>query len=181
MNKAAAICVLISLFSSEQAAGQSLLRADVDQLKVAFVYNFSKYFTWPPGAKWNDSPHFNICIDSVDVASGHFPSLGGQVTQDKTIRILDLSQGGTDIAEECHIWYIAGEDYPARQALIQETGGTDVLTVSDRENFSNLGGVLELVIVQNKIKFRVNTEAAARKRLGASSFLLRLALPAGQG
>jgi hypothetical protein len=50
-----------------------------------------------------------------------------------------------------------------------------VLTVSDMDNFGRRGGMIRLVLDQNRVRFRINAEAARQNEVVISSKLLRMA------
>jgi hypothetical protein len=51
-----------------------------------------------------------------------------------------------------------------------------VLTVSDIPQFARRGGMIELVLAGNKVRFEINVAATARAGLTLSSELLKLAV-----
>jgi hypothetical protein len=53
--------------------------------------------------------------------------------------------------------------------------GRNILTVGDMEGFSRDGGVIRFVVENNRIRFRINVDAADAAHLTISSKLLRLA------
>ena len=50
-----------------------------------------------------------------------------------------------------------------------------VFSVSDRDNFAESGGVAQLILENNRMRFVINLAAAQRARLQLSSKLLSLA------
>tara|TARA_R110002073_G_scaffold12108_2_gene54116 strand:- start:265 stop:819 length:555 start_codon:yes stop_codon:yes gene_type:complete len=149
---------------------------DLDQLKVAFVFNFSKYFTWPENGKWSDIENFNICVNDSKASNAYFTALAGEISQGKTIDIIDISEGSIDIGKTCHIWFIDQASFSKNRARLEALGSSDVLTVSDYPGFYLAGGIMEFVRVGNRMKFRINSQAAEDKRLSVSSFLMTLAM-----
>jgi len=149
--------------------------AGINQLKVAFVYNFSKYFTWPDSPKWADSDQFSFCIHDNSVADGNFASLLTQMTQNRIIVVRDAPRDAQAIIDQCHIWYVDNENYAGSRLLLEEIRNADVLTISDMAGSSQENIVIELMVVNNRIQFRINNGLIADKGLNASSFLLRLA------
>jgi hypothetical protein len=59
--------------------------------------------------------------------------------------------------------------------LLRVVEGVAVLTVSDLETFTEIGGTATFLIDENRMRFFVNMEAARRSRVQLSSQLLRLA------
>lgn len=58
---------------------------------------------------------------------------------------------------------------------MQALKGASVLTVSDGDRFADLGGIAQLFIENNRMRFAVNAAAAERARIHLSSKLLTLA------
>ena len=59
--------------------------------------------------------------------------------------------------------------------LFKALEGHSVLTVSDMEGFAQQGGVINLVIRNQRLGFEINEDAAQRANLKISSKLLKLA------
>lgn len=148
--------------------------ADIDLLKVAYIYNFSKYFTWPETDEWRFSFELNICINNSDVAYGSFSSLEGKVSQGKKIHIITLNEIDTEIKIMCHIMYLEVDGFSEYQENTVDLQSDGVLTVSDYKGFSAMGGIIELIEDGNLIKFKINTIAANRNGLKVSALLLEL-------
>jgi hypothetical protein len=53
--------------------------------------------------------------------------------------------------------------------------GRSILTVGDTEGFAEDGGIIRFVTEKNRIRFRINVDAAEAAHLVISSKLLRLA------
>jgi hypothetical protein len=59
--------------------------------------------------------------------------------------------------------------------------GRSILTVGDTEGFAQSGGIIRFVTENNRIRFRINVDAAEAAHLTISSKLLRLAEVAAPG
>ena len=51
----------------------------------------------------------------------------------------------------------------------------NVLTISDLDNFAYAGGIVQLITLEDKIRFEINLKSAQRAKLKISSKLLKLA------
>ena len=91
--------------------------------------------------------------------------------------ILEVSQSAPDGPPRrgCHILYLSG--VTASQAATLVTGLRDapVLTISDVEEFTRLGGIAPFFFHRGQLRFNVDAESARRARLQISSRLLALA------
>jgi len=59
--------------------------------------------------------------------------------------------------------------------ILDTIKGAPVLTVADMDRFAHRGGMVNLYLEHNKVRFEINVKAAAEAKLKISSKLLRLA------
>ncbi|PYV15768.1 MAG: hypothetical protein DMG21_14080 [Acidobacteria bacterium] len=59
--------------------------------------------------------------------------------------------------------------------MVGNLNGSSALTVGESAGFAGLGGVINLTVEENKLRFEVNLDAAERAGLKISSKLLSLA------
>lgn len=76
---------------------------------------------------------------------------------------------------ECHLIFIALSEKEQRATLLTLLAGSQTLTVSDIPDFAQNGGMIELVLEKNKIRFDINLPAAQKENLIIRSELLELA------
>ena len=75
----------------------------------------------------------------------------------------------------CHILFIGSPDRKRLGEILRAVGNAGVLTVSDAEDFLQLGGAVRLIVEGGTVRFRINVEVAERAGLKISSKLLSLA------
>lgn len=149
----------------------------LSQVEAAFLYNFAKYVTWPAGA-------FAAADDPLAIGLlGEDPlgeELARTVAREKPVqgRALRLVRGRTaaELAH-CHIIFIGKSEEPwlAEHLAALRGAGSHALTIGEAETFLTAGGVIRLVVEQNKVRFDINVRAAERAELTISSKLLSLA------
>jgi YfiR/HmsC-like len=79
-----------------------------------------------------------------------------------------------DIAN-CQILYISQSETAHLGRLIALMNGKNVLTVGETDEFSDAGGVIRFLLVQNKLRLRINVDSANAAQVTISSKLLRQA------
>ena len=165
----AAIAIL--LLTPMPAAAQDVTEP---VLKAAFIYNFAKFTEWPADVVPAGGPLL-FCVLG-DAATGE--ALAGAV-KGRTLagHIMEVSQSAPDGPPrgECHVLYLSG--VTASQAATLVTGLRDapVLTISDVDGFTQLGGIAQFFFDHGQLRFNVHAESARRARLQISSRLLALA------
>jgi hypothetical protein len=138
-------------------------------VKAAFLYNFSRFVTWPvpPGQPFvvgvlGENP-FGDALESI---------AGKPVGGDRlAVRLL---QSAEEIGA-CRILFVAASEERRLPEILRRTALLPVLTVSDMERFAQRGGIIGLRTVDNRIRLEINAAAAQRAGLAISSQLLRLA------
>jgi hypothetical protein len=148
------------------------IAADIEELKVAFVFNFSRYTTWPEAALAAED--FTFCIAGRPSLIDKFNILVGQITHQKAIRVVPMQAPDAAI-QMCHVLYISVDYQADAKQLLASLGNEPLLTIGDSKGFAADGGMVELMAVDNKITFRINNTQALDKNLYISSRLLRLA------
>lgn len=145
-----------------------------DDLKIAFVYNFTKFISWP-SEKFADSAAFDICVVGKEDLVRRFQTLQGQRAQDRTIAVAGVT--GAAEARACEVLYVQSASLGSASATATLASVQDlpILTISDGAPFNDSGGVIELKENNNKIAFSIDEQHADAKQLDISSQLLRLA------
>jgi len=75
----------------------------------------------------------------------------------------------------CHILFIASSEQYRLQKLLAWANQRGILTISDMRGFVKQGGMINLVMVNNKISFDLNQAAARSASISFGTQLLRLA------
>lgn len=140
---------------------------DVDPaLEAAFVYNFAKFTDWPDSMA---SLPFTLCVaDRRDELFAAFHRLEGKPVHGRELHVRRLNSPPE--ALHCHVIFIgdgAVGDY--------QHAAPAALTVGDSEGFAGGGGVIGLIVQDNRMQFEVNLDAVRRANLKLSSQMLKLA------
>jgi hypothetical protein len=161
-----ALCMLLAWPGSGQAdeAPQTEYR-----LKVAFLYNFARFVTWPG----MPAGPFTLCLLGSDPLGDAIDTLQNKPVKERQIRILHLDSPAR--AGQCQLLFIGRSDTRRLHEVIARLGGQPVLTVSDIDGFVASGGMIGFRLIDNKVSFEINTGVAGAAGLSISSKLLALA------
>jgi hypothetical protein len=77
--------------------------------------------------------------------------------------------------DHVHVLYVGKSETPHLGSILEGLKGKSILSVSDIEDFSYRGGIVRFLIANNKVRFRINVDAAREANLQISSKLLQLA------
>jgi hypothetical protein len=139
------------------------------QVKAAYLFNFTKFVEWPADAIPASSP-FTICVaDHNPFGPALATLLNGETIQGHrlTTRVV------RDVHPACQVLFFP-RNVPAGSYL-RRLRTSPVLTVGATREFLTQGGIINFIIEDGKVRFEIDQEAATRAGLKISSRLLRLA------
>lgn len=167
-------CVLLLAFGCVSAGSAQMNAVEENSVKAAFTYNFAKFVEWP-AELWTQAAKMRVCLagGSGDAFAQALNGLAAKPpVQGKEIQVVQLAR--RDEVRSCHMLVVADEG-PGGDAWLAAAQGLPVLTVSDRPQFIDRGGMIGLLVEGDRVRFEANIEPAQRGNLKLSSQLLKLA------
>jgi hypothetical protein len=168
----AAVCALAARPAGAAANGVQGSRATA--VTAAFLYNFAKFTEWPREALPDGAPLVLCVMQDAPLAAALREETSGRTVEGHPLVVRQTDGKGP--LRSCHILYAANLDAARAAALLQNVQPAPVLVVSDFEDFSRLGGTAHLFVEDDRMRFAINVDAAARAGLRISSRLLSLAV-----
>lgn len=143
-------------------------------IKAAFLYNFTKFVDWPGGETTPAAAPFVIAVIGDDPLG---PALD-EAVRSETVHGRPLTvqriKSGQPVGD-CAILFISQSEAGHLDAIIRQTGGRPILTVSDVEGSAAKGVMINFVLKNKSVKFEINRQRAEQAHLKISSKLLGLA------
>lgn len=159
------------LCSSTMLTGQA--KPSEYAVKAAYLLNFGKFMRVPSSAE-SSVNSFNICVVGEDPFGRSLDQITTNEQIDgRPVRVLRLDEADP---RQCAIAFIGGSDERRIGQNIAALKDSDTLTVSDAPDFLKHGGMIQLLLVSNHVRFSVNLDAVRRTHLTLSSDLLRVAV-----
>lgn len=172
----AAICLIICgafLWRPSQAPAQNADQAEY-RVKLAFLYNFAQFIQWPPEVFHDPGAPLNICVAGPNPFQGEIEgSLHGRAVWGHPITIRKLKPG--DDPRACQMIFVRASEKKTAGRILAALKGASTLTVGESKGFADMGGVVNITLDENKLRFEINLDAAVQTRLKISSKLLALA------
>lgn len=139
------------------------------QLEAAYLVNFMKYVDWPA----NNRPYATICLFGRETLGPFLAAYEGRSVGGKELRIRRANS--PDDMANCQLVFIPDVEEARISAVLRWVHGQPILTVSDSDGFTRLGGGIELTRSSGRIQFIVNAASLSGNGLTPSSQMLRLA------
>jgi hypothetical protein len=164
---------VIALFLNIQQVKAQTKPALEYQVKAAFLYNFTRFVSWPSSAFNSPTAPFVIGIVGNDPFGSYLEDIIDQEKVDGHPIIIQHYSDAKDI-NNCHILFIpAGDDNKIKETLAAATH-QNILTVSGADKFVNWGGVIGFFKEDNKLRVQINMRAAKAAGIEISSKLLKI-------
>lgn len=146
---------------------------DADQVMAAFVFRFPQFVQWPDSAV-AAADHVELCVGEAEpVAAPLRDIVEGQRLNGRPLAVRTV--GRPDEVDGCHLLFLP-EHEPARHALLAAAHQRPVLTVGSSERLLEEGGMIRLFILDRRIRFEIDADAARKAGLQVSAQLLALAV-----
>lgn len=142
-------------------------------VKATYLYKLAPFVDWPPQEFASPSAPFHICVVGQNPFGEYLTSaVAGRRygTHPFQVRTLDVLRAD----EDCQIAFI-GHRQPERvREALDAVSGRPVLTVTDAAAMDH--AIVQFVIDRGRVRFQIDTGAAARNHITISSKLLNLAM-----
>ncbi len=148
----------------------SLSSPTEEELKTAFVYNFLKFVSWPE----INSQNIYLCFVGETKLEPYLLSLDGKKIRKKLVKVREIKKIDSNLSQ-CHAIFVGKVSKKVMKQILQEAEKNMILTISDVSGFVESGGIIEIFLFDNKIRFKINLFVANKSGLKISSRLLKLA------
>ncbi|MGH7521916.1 MAG: YfiR family protein [Gemmatimonadales bacterium] len=149
-------------------------RAPEHQVKAVFLFNFAQFIDWPATGAPDPATPLIIGI----LGNDPFGSLLDEIVRGERIGARPFEvrryRQVADI-EGCNILFVSRSESARVPQILEALKSRPILTVSEGNAFAKQGGMIQFVNDKNRIRLRINLEAAQAVNLTISSKLLRVA------
>jgi hypothetical protein len=147
-------------------------------IKATYLYKFAPFVTWPESAFDSPNSPFVMCIVGEDPFGPLLDqAVAGQRVGQHAIIVRRLQK--VDKGASCHILFVGASRGQTAADVLALVKGAPVLTVTDSVGAN--ASVIQFVVQDNRVRFRIDGQAAAQNGLVISSKLLSLALAPRRG
>jgi YfiR/HmsC-like len=144
------------------------------KIKAAYLLNFAKFIEWPSNRFPQPTTPIIFGVLGQDPFGGNLEkTIGNKSVDRRPLRIQHLQE--TDDLTQCHILFISPTEKRRLPRILESLRGTSVLTVSEMDQFTQFGGMINFFKQENTVRFEINVEASRTAKLKISSKLLQVA------
>ena len=142
------------------------------QLKAVFLFNFAQFVEWPPTAFPEAKAPLVIGVLGEDPFGPYLDeTVRGEKVNNRPLVVQRFRR--VEEIKTCHVLFVSRSERERLGQILPSLKGRNILTVGDAEDFAVRGGMIRFVTEKNKIRLRINVDAAKTADLTISSKLLR--------
>jgi hypothetical protein len=143
------------------------------QVKAVFVYNFSHFVEWPAQAFSDPKAPFVIGVLGEDPFGARLDeAVHGEQIDQHPLQVRRF-HSIEDVGGDCRILYIDRAEASQLKQILAALDHRSTLTVSELDDSSQRGVMIQFVNENNRIRLRINVDSARAAGLTISSKLLR--------
>lgn len=167
------LTALSGLLLRPVAWGQDL-EANEYQIKAAYLLNFPNFVDWPGSASNDSQSPLRLCLVGSDpLGSALSRMMADRLSRGRALLLRRVSR--TEPFSDCQILYISPSESKYLPQILESVHNVSALTVGETDRFVEEGGMIQLVMEDNRIRFKINPSAASEAGIRISSKLLALA------
>lgn len=162
-------CAVAALLLCVGCAGASADDTLEQRVKSAFLFNFAKFVSWPPGKLAGATDPIVYCVlEREPLAPTLQDALSGKSVDSHPLVLRRVIR--PEEMRDCHIAYLGTAEVSRLPAL----AGSAVLSVYDSDA-PQRNGTIRFYLDERKVRFEINAAGAEREGLQISSRLLGVA------
>ncbi len=147
--------------------------AELARKKAQVIYSLALFVTWPDNCFSHVDDNFRICLlgETSPTLRQALSELGTQ----KSIRghaIEFFEPQHPSEQQSCHIAFVGAVAEQQLDSLLEQLHQHSILSISDRPDFAELGGIVGLLQIKQRVRFGINLDAAATAKLSIRAQLL---------
>lgn len=148
-----------------------------DQVKAAFLYNFTNFIEWPEQVWPNNDAPIVISIVGNDGFAGLLEkTVSGRKSQGRGFRVQRYATwpGWTAPIRVSHLLYIEDSTVAKPETIAADLGGAAVLVVGNGPEFARRGGMIQFLRQGDRVVFEINRRVTEAHGMKISSRLFQV-------
>jgi hypothetical protein len=145
-----------------------------DTVKAAYIHKFLSYIEWPATALPADNGPLRVGVVGADKVFNDLTTIAaGHPVQGRAMQVVRVTQ--LEEADDVHLLFVGRAAWKDLAAWVGATKAAPVAVVTDAPNGIELGAALQLILVDDRVRFDASISAAVRAGVRLSSRLLAVA------
>ncbi len=173
-------CWVTLFFAGVASSFASAAVSQEYQVKAAFVFNFTKFVEWPPNRFSSAEAPIVLAVLGRNPFGDELETLVRDRLVDGrrlVVRRLASAEAAKATGAIFHVLFVAAGEESLFASLEEFRPRTGALTVGESDRFAALGGMMNFVVAESRVRFEINRAAVAAAGLKLRAQLQKLAVP----
>jgi len=144
------------------------------ELKAAFLYNFTKFVEWPPDRFADTNAPLVLGIAGDSPCRAELELIAKDRKSNGRALVIKPLQSAREV-KDVHMLFVSASEDSRLDEWLASARGAAVLTAGESAQFLKRGGMINLFLEGEKIRFEINMEPADAVGLKVSAQLQKLA------
>jgi hypothetical protein len=165
---------LVSLLTFDRGLAADPAPLAEHQIKALYLYNLTKYMEWPADAFANTNADFTIgLLAGADLEGDLLEITKGKSINGRSIVVRSIEH--PQDVKSCQLIFLESGDKQRLTQFLDAVKDIPVLPVGVSDDFLTSGGIISFARKDNKLRLRIDLDAARRARLTVSAKLMAVA------
>ncbi len=142
-------------------------------VKAAFLYNFAKFTQWPESAFLGPAAPLRLCVLGDNPFGDVLSTLSQRTVNGRPLATQQVED--PNALQGCHIVFVSASAQQHSVGTLNLASDGAILSIGEEPGFARSGGVINLIIVKDRVRFEINLASARRIGLKLDVRLLQLA------
>lgn len=143
------------------------------RIKAAFLYNLTKFITWPDEKNWPTSEPITVCIYGFNPFDSYIEKLKQRTVKGRAIALLYPTQPAE--LQQCQMMFVSQYNTLKLDMGKLSADMPSLLTVGDDPDFVARSGMIGLVAAGNNVQMDIHLTKARQAGFVVSADLLEIA------
>ena len=148
-------------------------QVDMAQAHSLFLYNFAKYSEFP-----SKNNNFKITIfGGSKVYSSLKNTVSDRKVRGQSVVVKNVSSIRSLLSElnNTNILFISSSKSSLISSIVEKTKGMPILIITEKSGLHQMGACVSFMVLNNKLKFQVNTNTLSNRNLKIARAMLNFA------
>lgn len=143
------------------------------QIKTSYIYNVLQFVCFPESSL--QSKTVNVCVLGENGFGNALNEVDGAKTPQGNMHVLRLGSYHPRLPlEKCNLLYLMDSERASSAAILHNIDPQQILTISESPSFIEHGGLIELYLADDSLRFRINVELAKTSKYRIDAQLIQL-------
>jgi hypothetical protein len=144
------------------------------QIKAAYIYNILQFVSFPDSA-FHARGVLNVCVLGEDRFGIALNELDGARTPQGALKVVRMGvYSAAKRFDNCNALYVVETERWRIKSVLARVNAKKILTISEFSTFIQYGGLIELFVQDDSIRFRINEELVRDTDFQVAAQLIQL-------